>query len=117
MAKTNRADSKAADNLERLFAQVRTSIDPTVPTQLVHAFIAVARNEGSTLTDLAERLGANISTASRHLLDLGERNRKKEPGYDLVESRTDPTSLRSKNYTLTPKGKLLWGTLLDIMES
>lgn len=101
--------------LERVLRQVRTSIEPTVPTQLVQAFLAVSLNEGQSLGELAERLGTSISTASRQLLDLGERNRKKEPGYGLVDRKIDPMNLRVNRYTLSPKGRLLIKELAQIM--
>lgn len=102
--------------LERALRQVRTAIDPTVPTQLVQAFLAVGLHEGQTLTELADLLGTNISTASRQLLDLGERNRKMEPGYGLVDRKVDPMNLRVNRYTLTPKGRLLIRELAAIMK-
>lgn len=109
-------DEDGVKRLERALRQVRTAIDPTVPTQLVQAFLAVALNEGQTLTELAEHLGTNISTASRQLLDLGERNRKMEPGYNLVDRKVDPMNLRVNRYSLTPKGRLLIKELAEIMK-
>lgn len=109
-------ENEGIKRMERALRQVRTAIDPTVPTQLVQAFLAVGLNEGQTLTELAEHLGTNISTASRQLLDLGERNRKMEPGYNLVDRRADPMNLRVNRYSLTPKGRLLLKELADIMK-
>ena len=108
-------DFKALRRFDRALKQVRTSIDPTVPTQLVQAFVLVALNEGKSLTELAQALGSSASTVSRHLLDLGERNRKMEPGYGLVDRRVDPMELRKNIYTLTPKGKLLAASISDAM--
>lgn len=109
--------ARGIKRLDRALRQVRMSIDPLVPTQLVQAFLTVAANEGMTLTEIAEKLGTNLSTASRQLLDLSDRNRKMEPGYQLVSRQTDPTNLRVNRYTLTPKGKLLVDELVDIMET
>lgn len=114
MAKQNEPQAGAA--IERLITQFRASFDHTVPLQIIHAFVIVARNEGKSLTELAERLGANMSTASRHLLDLGERNRRREPGYGLVEAKADPMNLRQKQYTLTPKGKFVWNNICAQLE-
>src|SRR3546814_10232505 len=83
------------------------AIGPTIPTQLVQTFVDVALNEGKSLGELAELVGSNASTVSRHLLDLGERNRRMEPGYGLVDRRVDPMELRKNSYFLTPKGKAL----------
>jgi len=109
-------DERHIQRLERALRQVRTSIDPTVPTQLVQAFLCVGMNEGQTLSNLADHLGTNISTASRQLLDLGERNRKMEPGYGLVDRKVDPMNLRVNRYSLTPKGRLLLMELAQIMK-
>lgn len=108
-------DLTAVKRLERALRQVRTSIDPLVPAQVVQAFLAVATNEGKTLTELAEVLGTNMSTASRQFLDLGERNRKMEPGYQLINREVDPMNLRINRYTLTPKGRLLVKELAAII--
>src|SRR3546814_14747877 len=70
-------------------------------------FVDVALNEGKSLGELAELVGSNASTVSRHLRDLGERNRRMEPGYGLVDRRVDPMELRKNSYFLTPKGKAL----------
>jgi len=100
-----------ADNRLKKFSRAlqaaRSSIDPTASSQLIQAFVAVAMNEGKTTTEISHILGTNLSTASRQLLDLGDRNRKMEPGYGLVDRRTDPMNLRSNNYFLTPRGKLV----------
>jgi DNA-binding MarR family transcriptional regulator len=95
---------------------VRMATDPTIPSQVVQAFIAVALNEGKSLTEIAEAMGARISTASRQLLDLGDRNRRMEPGYHLIDRRQDPMNLRVNIYTLTPKGRMLAQAIIEGME-
>ena len=106
---------KALRRFERALRQARTAVDPTAPTALVQAFVIVALGEGKSLTELAKDLGSSASTVSRHLLDLGERNRKMEPGYGLVDRRVDPMELRKNIYTLTPRGKLLAASIIDAM--
>lgn len=108
---------KALATVERVLRQARAAIDPNVPTQLVQAFVLVAMNEGKSLTELAKLAGSSASTASRHLLDLGERNRKKEPGYGLVNRQNDPMSLRTNIYTLTARGRLVATTLAEAANS
>lgn len=101
--------------LDRAIRELRTAIDPNVPTQVIQAVLVVAQDEGQTLSDYARRLGANISTASRHFLDLGERNRKMEKGYQLIERQVDPKNLRINRYYLTTKGRLLIQSLVESM--
>jgi DNA-binding MarR family transcriptional regulator len=50
---------------------------------------------------------------SRHLLDLGEIDRTKQPGLGLVEGRTNITNQREKIYGLTPKGRALVTTIVE----
>lgn len=103
-------------SLEKAIRELRTAIDPNVPTQVIHAFLMVAQNEGQTLSTYANRLGTNISTASRHFLDLGDHNRKLEKGYMLFDRKVDPKNLRINRYFLTTKGRLLVKSLVDIRE-
>jgi len=109
-------DMKTLKRINRVLGIMRTSISPTVPVQVVQAFVAVALNEGKSLTEIAQICGGNLSTTSRHLLDLGERNRKKEPGYGLVHRAEDAEQLRKNNYTLTPRGRLLAAQLAAVLE-
>jgi DNA-binding MarR family transcriptional regulator len=102
--------------LDRVLMQFRTAIDPNVPAQLAQTFVAVALNEGASLTEIANVVGTALSTASRHLADLGDRNRKKESGYKLVHREQDAMELRKNIYTLTPKGRLLAEALAHAMK-
>jgi DNA-binding MarR family transcriptional regulator len=91
--------------------------DPGMPLGRLEAFVLVVLHEGKSLKDLCQMSGQPQSTLSRHLLDLGEHNRLREPGLGLVEWRIDPYELRKKQYLLTPKGRDLAGRLLKILEA
>lgn len=108
---------KAVRKVDTLLSQFRSSIDPNIPAQMLQTFMAVAMNEGKSLTEIAEVVSANLSTASRHLLELGDRNRRMEPGYGLVARNPDPMNLRQNAYSLTAKGKLLLANIIKIMEA
>lgn len=82
-----------------------TSVNITMHT--VETFLAVAEEEGLNVTEYARKMGASLNTVSRQLLDLGIRNRKGEPGWNLVVPVTDPMDLRSKSYRLTSEGREL----------
>lgn len=90
-------------------------ISPTMPVQQIMAFLLVAMNEGTSLKELVESSQVKTPTMSRHLIDLGPRNRRMEPGYQLVECRQDPMELRKNQYTLSPRGKYLVNTILEKM--
>ena len=79
----------------------------TMPLQYVTAFLLVAEKEGLGVIDYARRAGVSVSVMSRHLLDIGKRNRKMKPGFGLVTYRSNPNELRRHEYFLTDKGRAL----------
>lgn len=79
----------------------------TMPLQYVTAFLLVAEEEGLGVVDYAQRAGVSISVMSRHLLDIGERNRNMDEGFGLVTYRSNPLELRKHEYMLTDKGRAL----------
>lgn len=66
---------------------VMLSIRRTMPYQYVMTFLQIAQEEGLSVTALAARRELPTSTISRHLLDLGDANRRNEPGFGLVTLR------------------------------
>ena len=107
-------------SLQRLYdslAEIR-EIAQHMPVAQVMALLLVALHEGKSLGELARLDGANLATLSRRMLDLGERNRRMEPGYMLIEQRQNPLNLRENQYTLSLKGKhLIKGILKKLTRS
>ena len=110
-------EREALQRLEVVIRHLRTAIDPNVPSQVIQAFLVVAQNEGQPLNEYARLLGSNLSTASRQFLDLGERNRRMEKGYMLLDRHVDPANLRVNRYFLTAKGQLLLRSLVETIGS
>lgn len=79
----------------------------TMPLQYITAFLLVAEEEGLGVVDYAKRAGVSTSVMSRHLLDIGERDRYMEEGFGLVTSRANPMELRKHEFYLTDKGRAL----------
>jgi DNA-binding MarR family transcriptional regulator len=94
----------------------RTHIDPAASLGLVATFLAIAEKDNQTVTEVAERVNAPLSTASRHLLDLADRNRQGGPGLGLVIGQNDPMNLRHRHYRLTPKGKVVASGIIHVLE-
>ena len=74
-------------------------------------FLAVCQFPDHSLKEYADMLGLSQSTASRHLLDLGEMRRDQEPGLGLLDQHPDRMDRRRNVYYLTPKGKQLLAKL------
>lgn len=79
------------------------------------SFLTVSAFEGHSAREYGEMLSLSSSTMSRHLLDLGEMNRKREPGMMLIEQRPDPMDRRRSLYRLTPKGRGLITAILQVL--
>jgi len=107
-------DKRHLDKVSGLLQAFR-ALDPTMPLQLAYTFILCATYEGESIGGIARRAGFATSTTSRHILDLGEFDRMKRPGYKLIETKIDPMELRRKTVHLTPKGKNLLNQLLLTM--
>jgi DNA-binding MarR family transcriptional regulator len=75
----------------------------------------VAMQEGLGVTDYAERAGVPQTVMTRHLLDIGTHNRRREPGYGLVTQRQDPLDLRKHQTFLMIEGRALLHQILRIL--
>lgn len=105
----------ALQRLYRALGHLRAQMGPTVPSQIIQAYLAVVLDEGKPLNHYATQLGANISTASRHFMDLADRNRYKEDGHKLILRRDNPTNEREKLMTLSGEGKLMRRLVLETL--
>ena len=92
------------------------AVSPSMTIQGAHTFLLVAMNEGKSLIEIANLSGFKYPTVSRNILDLGERNRKRQPGLGLVITVNDPNEMRKKQVRLTDKGRTLLNQLTNIMK-
>lgn len=88
------------------------AINPQMPARAVETFWTVASNEGLNVRSYAKSVGCPETTMSRFLLDLGERDRKGEPGAGLVEGKPNVLDRRETLYSLTEKGRTLKASIL-----
>jgi DNA-binding MarR family transcriptional regulator len=83
------------------------AIRPTMPLGHAYSFMLVALKEGCSVQEYARLANVSQNVMTRVLLDLGERNRYKEPGYGLVMRRINPIDMRQHQTFLTPDGHAL----------
>ncbi len=88
---------------------------PTVPSQVIQAFLAVALDEGKAVSDYAAALGSNLSTASRHFMDLSDRSRNKAEGHMMIVRQRNPMNEREVLMSLSGQGKLMRRLVLETM--
>jgi len=82
-------------------------VDPEMPLQQVMCLFVIAQEkEGISLTDLANKVGIGLASASRYVGSLGKINRHREEGFNFIEAYEDPMERRKKIIRVTTKGKI-----------
>lgn len=74
----------------------------------------IARDEGLSLTTLAERTSLSLSTISRIVGALSDYRQNGQP-FGLVDIRISPTERRRKELFLTSKGKTILNLVTKIL--
>jgi DNA-binding MarR family transcriptional regulator len=87
-----------------------------MPAQYIRTFLLVALEEGKSVGEYAVKSGVSPSVMSRHILDLGQFTRSREPGLDLVYTKQNLANLREHNVFLTEKGRTLYHKLTRALE-
>lgn len=89
------------------FIQGVSRLESEMPLQQLHCLLVISQaEEGMSLTDLSQKVGISLATASRYVAALGKQNRHREEGLLLVEAFEDPMERRKKIIRLTPKGRI-----------
>jgi DNA-binding MarR family transcriptional regulator len=78
-----------------------------MPARYISSFLLVMEEEGLAVSEYAQRAGVSNSVMSRHLLDIGDRDRHGNPGFMLVSAQRDPLELRRVRVRLTDKGRVI----------
>lgn len=83
-----------------------TQVDPDMNLQQLHCLLVIATEpEGTSLTNIASKVGISMATASRYISALGKIDRHRREGLKLVEAFEDPMERRKKIIRLTNKGR------------
>jgi DNA-binding MarR family transcriptional regulator len=96
------------ESLEALFNALKPFFDlehAVLPAAYIRAFILVGKKEGLGVTEYADQVGISPTVMTRNLLDIGDRNRQREKGLELITQDRDPFDLRKHRARLTPKGR------------
>jgi DNA-binding MarR family transcriptional regulator len=91
----------------RLALEPLVKENPTIPASYVISLLAVAEKEGQPVSAYAKQVGIQKAVMTRHLLDLGERDRHGDEGMKLVERKQDTKDLRIWRQFITEKGASL----------
>ena len=92
-------------------------IDSEMQAQSMAVLLKVAKHPVPIkMAEIAEELGLSQSTVSRNVAYLGDWNRHKSKGHQLVEAFEDPMERRRKLVRLTLKGKRFIKSLAEIVK-
>jgi DNA-binding MarR family transcriptional regulator len=90
------------------------AVHPDITSGQIAMLLEVARDPGLGPSEYGRRLGCDQASASRDLSILGVKARSNKRGLDLVESVRDLMDRRQLHYHLTPKGRALIESILDL---
>jgi DNA-binding MarR family transcriptional regulator len=114
---TLNADERDAARALLLALKPFRALSPNMPLSYVIAFLTVAEEEGESVNEYAGKLEISPTVMTRNLLDIGDRNRIKEPGMGLITAERDLFDLRRHNARVTPKGRGLIHTITTALRS
>lgn len=80
--------------------------------QNILAFLRVGMEEGKGVTEYADEAGVFKTVMTRHLLDLGPRDRHGGEGLNLIYQARDAQDLRVNRAWITQKGAKMFDTAL-----
>jgi DNA-binding MarR family transcriptional regulator len=104
-----------ADIMLRVVERFR-EVDAEMQAQSMAVLLKVAKHPVPIkMGEIAQELGLSQSTISRNVAYLGDWNRHKEKGHQLLEAFEDPMERRRKLVRLTAKGKRFIKSLSEII--
>lgn len=100
-------ETRRAAKALRLALEPFIKENPTIPASYIVSFLAVAEKEGLPVSEYAKEVGVYKAVMTRHLLDLGARDRRGNDGMHLIEQRRDKKDLRVNRSFVSEKGAAL----------
>jgi hypothetical protein len=100
-------EARQAAKALRLALDPFIALNPNIPVSYVISFLTVAEKEGLPVNEYAKETGMFKAVMTRHLLDLGERDRRGEEGMNVIEQKRDRKDLRINRSFINEKGAAL----------
>lgn len=100
-------DVRQAARALRLALEPFIALNPNIPASYIVTFLTVAEKEGLPVSEYAKEVGAFKAVMTRHLLDLGERDRHGGEGMNIIEQKRDRVDLRINRSFISEKGATL----------
>lgn len=92
------------------------ALRPTMPLQYVMTYLLIATEEGKGVVEYSKMNNVSPTVMTRHILDIGDRNRERAEGFGLVTQERDVNDLRRHHARITPKGKALAHRIMQALK-
>lgn len=111
MSSTIDTSTRLAVNKAIQMLEVFRTLDADMPIGEALSFLLIAQGEdadgrGLTVSDLRDRGGFALASASRYMRRLSTQDRKGDPGHGIVTDIRDPLDDRKKILRISSKGSL-----------
>ena len=100
-------ETRQAAKALRLAIEPFVALNPNIPASYIISFLTVADKEGRPVGEYANEVGMYKAVMTRHLLDLGERDRHGGEGMGLLDQVRDKQDLRVNRTFVSEKGATL----------
>lgn len=87
-------------------------LDLDMPIAQAVCLLLIAKNEGISLKDLAQKTGVGMASASRYVSTFGKPLVPGRKGFGFVTATEDPLERRKKVISLTAKGRAFVNQLI-----
>lgn len=106
----------------KMALDILKNVDEKIHVTTAQIFLSVGENEAKgnephLVTDFIDIHHLSLASASRHVALLSHTRRQGTEGMGLVEVTVNPEERRQRLITLTPKGKRVYQSIVNIMES
>lgn len=93
--------------------EVFRHLDAEMPAGQIVFFLNAAKLQGAHLREIADASGTKVTTASRYLANLSEKDQYRQNGLGLLRSYENPENRRMKIVELTEAGQELLQALVS----
>lgn len=103
--------TKQMDHLMSALTELR-DLDMDMPIAQALSLLLIAKHEGLSLSELAQKAGVGMASASRYVAAFGKPTKPGAKGHGLAVATEDPMERRKKVITLTHRGRAFVNKLI-----
>lgn len=99
------------DGLIRVFTELK-ALDTDMTLAQALCLLLIAKNEGLSLSELANKSGVGMASASRYVSAMGKPGPRNQRALGFITATEDPLERRKKVIQMTTKGRTFVNKLI-----